>query len=345
MAENRGSIIRFWPHSIDKSTASFRMRCEAICGALKNSGMDVDYSIEPPAYCDTLVLSYRHDIKSLAIAGELREKYKTKIILDIVDNHFVVTENITETTNNALSLREAIRGVDAIITSSQYMKSRLQDELETDHVPIHVIDDLVEPLVFPKYTDVFNYFPDLAALYNLERKLKRLGEKKSCRIVWYGNHGGDHPLAGMCAVPLYRSLIEEASQRYPLSLTIISNSREKYKELIECWKIPTFYLEWSMVTISKALMMHGIAILPINKNVYTLSKSANRVTKSLAHGLQVVSDEVPSYTLYSPYIYLDEPRLGLWKCLEEEGKDLSGFNYNIENFLIFERWREVLRSI
>ena len=86
---------------------------------------------------------------------------------------------------------------------------------------------------------------------------------------------------------------------HPLSLTIISNSRRKYRKIFSRWAIPIEYLEWSPNTFLDALRAHSVALIPISTNPFTFCKSNNRLALALHSGLAVVADPIPSYAEFS----------------------------------------------
>lgn len=292
--------IKIWPNAPKNSSASYRIRCLLVCREL--SCLNIPISIykkndKPP---QVIVLSKRYDKKTIEHAVFLREKYGTKIILDICDNHFLHDDYLRRTL-----FKEAIYISDRVIVSTDYLASLIKKECG-EKINIDIIDDYIE---LPYYPNIFEYVLNIRnSLLYLILALKLSFFQKSKKMVWFGTHQGGCGESGMQDLLKIRAVIEELGN-HKVTLTIISNSHEKYKKIIHEWKIKTFYLPWSQVTFSKALNLHDVALIPINKNPFTLSKTANRVTTSLVHNLQVIADEIPSYTKYRECVYLNN-----WVC-------------------------------
>ena len=79
--------VHFWSHTLNTSIASYRLRCVRIIEGLKSNGVvAVNYQLgdEP----EKLILSKRYDPASIQHALYLKQKFGTKLYLDICDNHF-----------------------------------------------------------------------------------------------------------------------------------------------------------------------------------------------------------------------------------------------------------------
>jgi hypothetical protein len=137
------------------------------------------------------------------------------------------------------------------------------------------------------------------------------------RLVWFGNHGSGYAEGGMADLSKLHSLLEQAQQDAPLSLTVISNHRGKFEQLVQAWRLPTHYLAWHPATISRALQLHDVAVIPIGLNPFTLCKTNNRVATAFLHGLAVVADTIPSYTEFADSAVLDDWGPGLHRLLHD----------------------------
>jgi hypothetical protein len=127
--------------------------------------------------------------------------------------------------------------------------------------------------------------------------------------VWFGNHGSPNAEGGMTDVLRIRPVLEEIARSRPVTLTIVSNHRAKFRALSDGWRLPLEYLEWNAATFPRALRMHGVSVIPVGLNPFTACKTSNRVCTSLLHGLAVVADPVPSYLEFAGTI-----RIGDWKA-------------------------------
>ncbi|HEX7928834.1 MAG TPA: glycosyltransferase, partial [bacterium] len=105
--------------------------------------------------------------------------------------------------------------------------------------------------------------------------------------------------------------LARAHARHPLSLTVVSNHAGLFRELSGAWRFPAAYLEWNAATFEDALRLHDVAIIPVQRNPFTLCKTNNRVMTALAAGLPVVADAIPSYEEFAACAYLDRWDEGL----------------------------------
>ena len=312
--------VHFWPHTLDSNTASYRLRCLRVMEGLRNCGVDVSLYKNGDAP-EKLVMSKRYDPLSIQQALEIKKKYGTKLYLDICDNHFFYKNPEPKAVRRAEHLRAAIKALDLVIASSEYLANIIGEEIG-NATPIVVIGDLVdfphEPCLSEKLKHPVSYFQFKA----LEFSLDQLDSTKLNRLVWFGNHGGGYADSGMNDLETVRPYLEDIHEKTPISLTIISNSWRKYKRLTTDWVFPTFYLPWSKEFFSSALSLHSVAVIPIQKNPFTMAKTGNRVETSLVHGLGVIADEIPSYNEYKSNIYLGNWEKGLSELISFRSPDV-----------------------
>ena len=116
---------------------------------------------------------------------------------------------------------------------------------------------------------------------------------------------------------LIKDRLHEVNKKNRISLTIISNSKQKYDEVVKGWSIPTYYVEWANSTFSRIMSQHDIAVIPISSNPFTICKTNNRVATALLHGLGVIADTIPSYRALSDFIVLDDWDNGFDKLIND----------------------------
>lgn len=340
MANSSKKHIHYWPHTTNSNIASFRIRCKIIAKELKAQGCIVTYGFSLPRSLNTLILSKRYNRKTLEQALKLKQQTGCEILLDICDNHFMYDEKSINRVDNVVQLKEAISQVDGIIASSIYLKQIIQDECGKD-TSVTIIGDYVEQ---PHYVGGFISVLNIRQRLQLAR-INSFFQKKSNslhhRIIWFGNHAGSYHEAGMGDLLKVKNIIERLAEHFPITLTVVSNSREKFNELIQDWNMPTLYIEWNADLFSSILKLHGISIIPISKNPFTMAKTANRVTTSLVHGLQVIADEIPSYFPFGHSIFLENWDENLQICLKGGCKNNS-FNYESHNAEILNQWKHCL---
>ncbi len=292
----------FWPHTSSSNTASYRLRCLRIIELLRAAGMVVA-EYKHGDVPERLILSKRYDAESVEHALYLKQRFGTKIYLDICDNHFYYSKPADFAIKRAALLMAAVKAVDCVICSSQYLAEVIKNEV-IGYAPIKVVGDLVEFPVEPTSSDIIRHPISWTLLKNLKYSLNFEGVPVGSRLIWFGNHGSGFADGGMNDINSVKLYLEEAHKNFPLSLTIVSNSYKKYKSLTKRWIIPTFYLPWSRIFFSEVLKLHSISIIPILSNPFTMAKTSNRVDTSLAHGLSVIADPIPSYLEYKDIISL-----------------------------------------
>ena len=336
--------VHFWPHILDINTASFRLRCLRVMEKLGDKGIKVALYNNGDAPTQ-LVLSKRYDPLSIQKAIELKKKWNTKLYLDICDNHFYHNKPEPKALKRAGQLLTALQSVDVIIASSEYLAEIIANELNNT-TPIIVIGDLVDFPYKPSLSDKLTHPIAYLQLKTLEFIFNHNKTNIKNRLVWFGNHsgGGGYADCGMHDIESIRLYLEIIHEQTPISLTIISNSWRRYRSLTKNWIIPTFYLPWDKNFFSSALSLHDIAVIPINKNPFTMAKTSNRVETSLAHGLQVIADQIPSYIEYKPNIYLGEWEKNLSELItHNNGKshDLNKINFEERNFKTIQAWEKL----
>lgn len=341
--------VRFWPHTRRSSIASYRIRCSAIVNGLRDRGVDAAV-ISRPEPADVVVLSKRYDDESLDACLRLRADTGTRLILDLCDNHFYSSTDDVSAARQAFSLRRTLEAVDGVIASSAILASQLACSARI-RGSLNVIEDVIEEPIIPPLMKRIWQPRSETRLLRLDNWLSRQATMRNMRLVWFGNAGDNVRKGGMESLLKIQYVLESLSQRYPLSLTIISNSRQKFLEICSAWRVPVFYLPWSLHTVSRALCLHGISVIPIEQNPFTQAKTANRVTASIMHGLAVVADHIPSYEPYADMIFLNDWSTSLEALLSDakfwEARVRMArqrLQPDVHNEQIFHKWSAILES-
>jgi hypothetical protein len=341
--------IRWWPHTADPDTASTRLRCLRIIEALRAQSHDVALYSTREAPPDVLVLAKRYDAASIEHATRLRTAAGTRIALDLCDNHFYSERPSLAWTKRANALRDAVGRVDLVVVSTSALEEVVVTQCPA-RPPLTVIGDAAEP-PSGRGASLAHPWAELQ-LASLKRRMRRDGIAAGRRLVWFGNHGSPNADSGMGGILAIRDDLDREAQRAPLSLTIISNSRSKFRQLMDQWRLPLYYLPWHAATFSRALRLHDVAVLPIRVNPFSRCKSNNRVVTALLHDLSVITDPIPSYLELQPFVYLDDWRESLGRALqcgpENEQRRSAGARYIATNLgitAIAERWLHTLTQL
>lgn len=336
----------WWPHKARETIASYRLRCAQIIEQLRREGLDCGlYEPDGAPAPKVLVLSKRYDPESVAHAADLRARSGTRIALDLCDNHFFAADDDPRWQARAAALKAAVDVADLVIASTEALAQAIAEACPS--APIVVIGDAVEAPYTPAWHRRL-----LTPIAELELAALAAALPPSTtrrRLVWFGNHVSTPAEGGMLDLARIFTQLDRLNAETPLCLTVISNNRTKYTQLVERWRVPTFYLRWRRTTVSRALRLHEAAVIPINVNAYTRCKTNNRLVTSLAHDLGVVADSIPSYEAFAEAAVLDDWENGLRRILTdhserrrqiEAGKRLQAKEWALP--LIAQSWRRAL---
>lgn len=340
--------IAWWAQRVDNNIASVRLRCSLIIEALRAKGMNAGFYRKQDPAPAVLILSKLYDEVSVAHALEVKRRHGTLILLDLCDNHFHNPKQLQKLAGRDAELRHAVASVDGVIVSTPKMGEIVAENCDSTP-PIHVAGDaLDDPLdLGPLFT--FERLKAEIALGGLRRALARDG--KVVRLVWFGNHGVSYAEGGMTDLGRIRPAIETLARKVPLTLTVISNNKKKFKAEISGWSIPTHYLRWHRATIGRALELHDISVIPVALNPFTIVKSNNRMVTSIAHGLAVAADPLPSYLPFAGVSVIGDwgPRFetlvtdaGARHHMAEAAKQFVATHYSTE--VVAEDWAAAIRA-
>jgi hypothetical protein len=344
-------MLAWWPHTTDPGVASFRLRCLQIVESLRQRGVDARIHAPGDPAPEVLVLSKRYDAASLQAAQALARTHGTRIVLDLCDNHFHHDSGAPESlVRRADTLRQAVAAVDLVTVSSEALGEVVRAECP-GAAPLRLVEDAAEKPADPTGPARWKHWRAEWALHGLKRALAGIPLER--RLVWFGNHGSPGVQAGLVDLERPRPWLEaEAARGGPLSLTVISNHRERAAQFTRGWAIPTPYLEWTASTFSRALRLHSATLIPITPNPFTTCKTANRVLSAFEHGLNVIGDSIPSYTPFAGCAVLDDWAQGLGPYLGQaarrqadvqRGRQIADARYSLAN--ITDQWSTALRDI
>jgi hypothetical protein len=274
-----------------------------------------------------------------------------RIVLDICDNHFYNPNGLPSLSRAGAQLKRMIGLADELVASTAAMAEVMRAELSRSR-SITIIEDAVETEIRGVKSQPWDCWWENRQLAKL---LQRLAQGKCdgrTPLVWFGIYGGPNAEYGMLDLLKLGPLLEELNRAYPLSLTVISNSKTKYDRAIKPWPFPTYYLNWHADTVVAALRSHAIAILPITENPFTRCKSNNRVALALSLGLAVVADAIPSYWDFADACHLGDWETGLKRYLSdaelrrqhvERGQAIIAGAWTVSH--IGEKWRSFFENL
>lgn len=308
-------MIAWRPRAPDPRVASVRIRCLNPLRELQRRGLPVElFQADRAAAYRAVVYSKTYDEASYREAGAL-QRGGARIVLDLCDNHFYNPRGLPQLERLGRDLRRMMELADHLVASTPAMADVMEGELRGK--PVTVIGDAVEESFEGLEQSPVARWWARQQLRRLLRSRDRFGQEHAARLVWFGIHGGPYAEHGLEDLQNVRTLLEHLGRHYPLSLTVISNSREKYRRSVAQWAIPTAYLEWNPTTFQEALRNHQIAVIPITRTPFTDCKSNNRLVTALHAGLAVVADSIPSYQPFTDVCRLDDWEGGLREYLAD----------------------------
>lgn len=339
------AVIAWKPKYCDARVASVRIRCLNPLSELHARGYPIElFDAKNIAQYKVVVYSKLYDDATYREAASLKDS-GVRIVLDLCDNHFYNPSNLRSLYVAAEQLRRMMGLADYLVASTKQLADVMREELRNEK-EITVIGDAVEMSLAHGKESIWRA-PQNA--YTLKRTLNCLTQAKRegrTNLVWYGIHGGENADYGMLDLLKLRGLLERLDKQYPLSLTVISNSRRKYRRFIKPWGIQTLYQEWRAATFLQSLDKHDVAIIPVTDNPFTQCKTNNRVALALSRGLAVVADSIPSYEEFRSVAFLDDWENGLLMYLSDHemrfqhaalGKDLVKRKWSISR--IADEWQ------
>lgn len=360
--KSRGRLkvrIAWWPNSRSVSVASFRLRCLRAHTILLERGYDSFFYREEDPPPDVLCLCKRYDPKSLNSALKLRSRHGTRLVLEICDNHFYFDahqdiEGILSA--RAVNLRDAISQMDLVVTSSDELAKIVVRECPQASGRVVVIQDFLEHAYGTSNRFASEYLHSRLQIAFLKKWLARTGApQKERRLIWFGSHGSPGVENGMADISLIRQELVDSHRNYaPLSLTIVSNSREKYDKLFKQCDFPTYYVNWHSMTIDLVLQLHGTAVIPVSISPFSVCKTANRIVTCVQNKLSIVASCIPSYLEFKDAVILDDWSYGLRDFCSPNSVDtreqmhLVGMQVIDQTFsdnIVFTKWVDAILEV
>ena len=316
--------VRWVVPVVNPRRASLRYRCLYPMQELRRCGRDVEIWQDGEAMDSSLTLVFdawtlftttgsattAEAVVELAIAAK---RQGVRIILDNCDNQFSNTTEALEWRGGLDRLQQLGLIAEVIVSCSEALSDAMQAHLSGNAKFIVIDDPIEERIQYPADSwlkSLLSPRQKMAWLRAWKHRAELAADQIAGRtpLVWFGSHGNQFAPGGMSDIVPMRPMLERVAESHPISLTIISNQRQKFDANFCHWRIPTHYLEWDRITFLRALKMHEISIIPSVDNAFTRCKSSNRLTLSIHHGLSVIADPIPSYQGYA-----DVAKLGDWE--------------------------------
>lgn len=146
------------------------------------------------------------------------------------------------------------------------------------------------------------------------------GQPRPKSVVWFGNFGAQHSDFGMLALLLAAPALESVCRDIPLQLTVISNRKALFNRAIKQIGVPTRYVEWSAEAVFRELGDADVCLLPFGTDVFSATKSANRVVLALHQGVPVITSRLRSMDPLEGVVVFDDWEAGLRRFLGSSGE-------------------------
>jgi hypothetical protein len=300
---NNASVIGWKPQNYH--AASARIRCLNTVRRLRAEKFPVElYNEKHESTYKAVVFSKGYKDRDLEIAQRLKQR-GVIVVFDLCDNHFLLAED------RVARLRKMFDLADYWVVSSEALAEMVRRNFDTVK-PLWIIEDAVEEALRGPVLDVFGWLKAYYRLLQLRRFLNNSpAGHAAMHLAWFGVHKASYGDAGLVHMAKLRPLLEASCTQHPITLTVISNSREAFEKIFAGWNLPVHYVDWSPHTFFAALKLHDVALIPIEVNEFTEVKTNNRIALSLNLGLGVLADSIPSYRVFAQCAFLDDWERGL----------------------------------
>jgi predicted glycoside hydrolase/deacetylase ChbG (UPF0249 family) len=331
--------------AIDARIASIRYRLLQPMAALQAGGTSVALfdDQQPLGDYSAIVFSKSYGPHAIDIARAARG-LNVGVIFDLCDNIFAAHQAGKASEQRVARLREML----ALATHLTFSTAELAKQIlalryhRTDRST--VIADVIAKSAEPTDAITRRGERDLTAL---DRFLRRNPGALHC--IWFGKSLG--ALSGYVHVDRAVRELEAFARVRPVTLTIQSDERLRYLLARRRWHVPTHYVPWRLDTADAALARHRVALIPVERNAYTIGKTINRPATALLNGLDVVADPIPAYEELRSFIELDDWQRGLRDAGAHEADASSGvargrayLEANYGAVAIAGQWRRMLET-
>lgn len=307
--------VAWWYASNDLRQAAARMRAALLMPLLAQRGVAAEWlqhgRIEQ---YDCVVVSRRYDDDTVRLLRQFKQG-GGRVVLDLCDNHFLPSSQQAKHLRRVDNLRALAELADVVVTASAALAQIVTRECPVVRrvVAIGDMPDDLRIVATPLWQRALQRWQ----LARERAHLARVAAPGVCRLVWYGYANKRQKDAGMEELAHLVPALAALGRKYPLHLSVISNSAARYRRLIAPALRSSRYIEWNAGTFDPLLRMHHIALIPASAHESTACRSDNRVVTALRAGLAVVADPVPSYAPYGDVIQLGAMEDGVWRYVSD----------------------------
>jgi len=313
-------LVHWLPHAYNPAYAGVRLRCLIPHGELARQGVAsrllragqalprqgvvvVQAKWLLDAGSPDALRSRTRELKQARTAG-------ASLLLDSFDNYFLNESGDPARARLLEAYREALPLFSSFTVSSPGLQPLLQAQLPP-RTPVYVVGDPVET---PAALRSYESWPRRvhpgrwAGHWHAWRELRehRQARRGARQLLWFGNHGSAYAAGGMTELERILPLLEAAAQVQPLRLTVVSNSEQRYRELLGGAGFEHRYRPWDRLHFLRLLGEQDLVLLPARLTAFTVAKSNNRMLLALAQGVPVMTDPLPDYLPWRDFCAIDD---------------------------------------
>ena len=357
--------ILWFPHSDNPAYAGVRLRSLLPAFALRKAGHDVRVGTgQQGQLADAAVVQGKWLLDCatpLAMQPRLDLLRKLRgqgcrLTLDCFDNYFLNHDGNPDRAALLAAFRSSLDLFASFTVSSPGLVPFFQAEIGPSTY-IRVIGDPLEgPGAHRLYETAWQranpgrWASSLAAVRrNMAIRWRR---RSACQLIWFGNQGSRYAKGGMGELARIVEPLTRASRQMALKLTVVSNSRARYEEVIGRAGFAHEYVDWDRIHFAGLLQQHDLVVLPSALTPFTSAKSNNRLLLPLSMGIPVMADALPDYLPWQKYFQLGGwdnlashlGSLGQLRARAHAAHEVISANYSLE--AIGSEWVKVLeRSV
>ncbi|MFC7360039.1 hypothetical protein [Nocardioides astragali] len=265
------------PFVDDKRVASVRLRTHNPVDILRQDGVSARVlGRGGPTPDEVLILQKAYSQDHLAMAQQHRASGGA-VVLDLCDNHFVKNDADPVLEARAARLMAILPHVDVVSVCT----SELGEVVP--HPETIVVNDALD-VIRPRPQSRF--------------RRRYRDPSRVDRVLWFGTAGAHDLPFGIRDLARVLPALGRAGVEHPFDLVVMSNSRAAFSRLPVPPDLRARYVPWSAKAFARVAAVSDVAVLPVEINAVTRGKTSNRVATAFQHGMNVVTDPLPSYLDY-----------------------------------------------
>jgi hypothetical protein len=113
-------------------------------------------------------------------------------------------------------------------------------------------------------------------------------------VIWFGHHGSNHGRYGLIVLADLIPQLKAIDRQIPIRLLVVSDDQKKFERLFAGIGFPAEFRQWNPLRIFDDIRSADVCLVPNSKDLFSITKSANRAVLALSLGVPVVATRVPS---------------------------------------------------